>query len=294
VHFKKVTVVGVGLLGGSLALALKQAGLASRVEGLVRRSKSIAECEQLGVVDHATRNPLRAAEHADLILLCTPLATMERLVTSMLPAIRPGTVVTDVGSVKNPVVQTLEPLLASAGAHFVGSHPMAGSELTGPSAARPDLFRDALCVITPTSKTPSTAIRVVQDLWKAVGGILLRLRPDIHDDLVSRASHLPHVVATELANYVLSPMHPREQRLVCATGFRDTTRVASGSPEMWRDIALANRQNLSRVLEAFIEGLQEVRHALETNDAQALLEFFEQGRTRRNAWIKQRVESSSE
>jgi len=294
VHLQKVTVVGVGLLGGSLALALRRAGLASRVDGLVRRSKSIAECEQLGVVDRATRNPLRAAEHADLILLCTPLATMKSLVTSMLPAIRPGTVVTDVGSVKTPVVQTLEPLLASAGAHFVGSHPMAGSELTGPSAARPDLFQDAVCVITPTSKSPSTAVRLVQDLWEAVGGSVLRLRPDVHDDLVSRASHLPHVVAAELANYVLSPMHGKDQGLVCATGFHDTTRVASGSPQVWRDIALANRQNLSRVLGAFIEGLQEVRHALDAGDDQALLEFFEQGRARRNAWINQHAKSSSE
>jgi prephenate dehydrogenase len=294
VHFQKVTVAGVGLLGGSLALALKRSGLASKVGGLVRRTESVAECEQLAVVDHATRNPLRAAEHADLIVLCTPLATMESLVTSMLPAIRPGTVVTDVGSVKAPVVQTLEPLLASAGAHFVGSHPMAGNEKTGPSAARPDLFQDAVCVITPTPKTSSTALRVVQDLWQAIGGKPMRLRPEIHDELVSRASHLPHVVATELANYVLSPVHHKEQQLICATGFRDTTRIASGSPKVWRDIALANRHNLTRVLDVFIEGLQEVRHALDTDDSQTLLDFFEQGRTRRDTWIRKHVRSTSE
>lgn len=293
-HFRKVTIAGVGLLGGSLALALKKAGLASHIEGLVRRSKSIAECETLGIVDHATRNPLRAAEHADLIVLCTPLATMESLLTDMLPAIPPGAIVTDVGSVKASVIQSLEPLVASAGAQFVGSHPMAGNEQTGPTAARPDLFRDAVCIVTPTAKTPPNALRIVQDLWSAVGGRSLRLRPDIHDDLVSRASHLPHVVATELVNYVLSPAHRKEQRLVCATGFRDTTRVASGSPEVWRDIALANRDNLARVLEVFIEGLQEVRHALNAGDGQALLEFFDQGRNRRNAWLKQHVQSSSE
>jgi prephenate dehydrogenase len=294
VYFQKVTVAGVGLLGGSLALALKKSGLASRVAGLVRRSASIAECEALRVVDHATRNPRRAAEHADLIVLCTPLAAMEPLVASMLPAIRPGAIVTDVGSVKSPVVERLEPLLASVGAHFVGSHPMAGNERTGPSAAHPDLFRDAVCLITPTAKTSPTALRHVHDLWKALGGRPLRLRPDVHDELVSRASHLPHVVATELANYVLSPIHRKEQRLVCATGFRDTTRVASGSAEVWRDIAIANRENLSRTLQVFIEGLQEVRHALDAGAADVLLEFFEQGRNRRNAWINQHIESSTE
>jgi prephenate dehydrogenase len=271
---------------------MKQSGLASKVYGLVRRTKSVAECEQLGVVDHATQNPVRAAEHAGLIVVCTPLATMESLVRSMLPAIRPGALVTDVGSVKSSVVQTLEPLLASAGALFIGSHPMAGNEKTGPSAARPDLFQDALCVVTPTARTSADGLSVVQDLWKAVGGVPLQLSPDIHDDLVSRASHLPHLVATELASYVLSPVHGPEQRLLCATGFRDTTRVASGSPQVWRDIALANRTNLKRVLEVFIERLQEVGHALDSGDAQALLEFFEQGRTRRDAWIEEHPQSS--
>lgn len=293
-HFQKVTLAGVGLLGGSLGLALRQSGLASKIDGLVRRSASIAECEHLGVVDHATRNPLRAAEHADLIVVCTPLATMQRVVEGMLPAIRPGTVVTDVGSVKSSVVGSLEPLLASVGAHFVGSHPMAGNERSGPSASRADLFRESICVVTPTSRTPPAALRTVVKLWEAVGGTPLRLSPEVHDDLVSRSSHLPHIVASELASYVLSPVHRKEQRRLCATGFRDTTRVASGSPEIWRDIALANRENLARVLGVFIEGLQEVCHALESQDGPALLEFFEQARARRNAWAQCPASTSSE
>ena len=293
-HFQKVTLAGVGLLGGSLGLALRQRGLAGKIDGLVRRSKSISECEGLGVVDHATRNPQRAAEDADLIVLCTPLAAMRATLESMLPAIRPGTLITDVGSVKTTVVHELEPLATAAGAHFVGSHPMAGTEQHGPAAARPDLFEGALCVLTPTAKTSPPALRQVQDLWQAVGASTLRLRPETHDDLVARSSHLPHIVAAELAHYVLSPVHRKEQRLLCATGFRDTTRVASGPPEIWRDIALANRENLIRVLGVFIEGLQEVRHLLEIGHEAALMDFFEQARSRRNAWATQQRPTSPE
>lgn len=283
-HFQKVTLAGVGLLGGSLGLALRQRGLAGQIDGLVRRTKSIGECERLGVVGHATRDPKRAAEGADLIVLCTPLARMRAVLESMLPAIRPGTLITDVGSVKASVVREMEPLAASVGAHFVGSHPMAGTEQQGPGAARPDLFAGALCVLTPTARTSQGALRRVQEMWQAVGATTLRLRPEAHDDLVSRSSHLPHIVAAELAHYVLSPVHRKEQRLLCATGFRDTTRVASGPPEIWRDIALANRENLVRVLGVFIEGLQEFRHTLEKGQGEAVLEFFEQARARRNSW----------
>jgi prephenate dehydrogenase len=294
VHFQKVTVAGVGLLGASLALALKQTGLASRVDGLVRRSASIAECEKLGVVDRATRNPLLAAEHANLIIVCTPLGTMEAVVESMLPAIRPGTLVTDVGSVKSSVVRTLEPMLAKVGAHFVGSHPMAGSEQTGPATAKPGLFQDAICVVTPTSRTPASVLKQVQGMWKSVGGKPLILGPEDHDDLVSRSSHLPHILAAELASYVLSPAHPKEQPLLCATGFRDTTRVASGSPQVWRDIAMANRENLARVLAVYIEGLQEVHQALQESDHGSLLDFFERAQTRRNTWISSFQSASSD
>src|SRR5213595_104645 len=149
VQFQKITLAGVGLLGGSLGLAVKQRGLAKKVDGLVRRSASIDECEKLGVVDHATRDPLRAVENADLVVLGTPLARMKEVLQTMLPALKRGAIVTDVGSVKASVVQELEPLAAEAGGRFIGSHPMAGAEKTGVSAARTDLFVNAVCVVTP-------------------------------------------------------------------------------------------------------------------------------------------------
>src|SRR6266496_5654551 len=208
VQFQKITLVGVGLLGGSLGLAVKQRGLAKKVDGLVRRSASIAECDKLGVVDHATRDPLRAVENADLVVLCTPLSRMREVLQQMLPALKRDAIVTDVGSAKASVVQELEPLVAGAGGHFVGSHPMAGAEKMGPVAARSDRFVNAVCVITPTPQSSPEAVKRVEKFWEAVGANPLNLTPEAHDDLVSRSSHLPHVVAAELANYVLSPAHP--------------------------------------------------------------------------------------
>jgi prephenate dehydrogenase len=285
--WQKVTLVGVGLLGGSLGLAIKQRRLAVKVDGFVRRSISIAECENLGVVDHATRDLERAVENADLIIFCTPLGQMRALAEKMLPAIKPGAIITDVGSVKGSVVEELESLIAGAGAHFVGSHPMAGGEKIGVSAARADLFAQAVCLITPTPKSHPEAVQRIEEFWQAVGARPLKLSPSLHDDLVSRSSHLPHVVAAELANYVLSPAHPPEQAIVCANGFRDTTRIASGSPEMWRDIALANRKHLSRVLGVFIEDLEEFRLVLDKEDVKGIEEFFEKAKQRRDQWCGQ-------
>jgi prephenate dehydrogenase len=294
VRWKKITLVGVGLLGGSLGLAMRKRRLAGSVVGFVRRAVSVVECEGLGAVNLATLDLQRAVEGAELIVLCTPIAQMQGLVDQMLPALKPGAIVTDVGSVKDSVVWDLEALVAKAGAHFVGSHPMAGAEKMGAAAARADLFVGAVCVVTPTRKSNPGAVRKVEQLWKSVGARLLKLTPKAHDALVSRSSHLPHVVAAQLANLVLSPGHSKEQGMLCANGFRDTTRIASGSPEMWRDIALANRQNLSQALEAFTDGLLDFKRALKNGDAQAVAKFFEQARERRELWSKRAGSPSPE
>ena len=286
VRWKKITLVGVGLLGGSLGMALRNRRLAGSVVGFVRRAASVAECERLGAVNQATLDLQDAVKGAELIVLCTPIAQMRGLVKQMLPVLKPEAIVTDVGSVKGSVVQDLEALVAQAGAHFVGSHPMAGAERMGVAAARADLFAGAVCVVTPTRKSNPAAVRKMEQLWKSVGGRLLELAPNAHDDLVSRSSHLPHVVAAQLVNLILSPEHSREQGMLCANGFRDTTRIASGSPEMWRDIALANRKNLSRALDAFTNGLRGFRRALKRGDARAVTRFFEQAKERRDLWSK--------
>jgi prephenate dehydrogenase len=284
----------VGLLGGSLGLALKQRGLAARVEGLVRRDASVAECLKLRVVDDATTDPKRAAGNADLLVLCTPIAGMQDLVRQMAPALKRDAIVTDVGSVKASVVSDLEAIVASAGGHFIGSHPMAGSEKTGPAHARGDLFVNAVCVVTPTARSSPTALDRVEDLWKSLGASLLRMPPVAHDQLVSRSSHLPHVIAAQLVNHVLDSAHPKEQAMLCANGFRDATRIASGSPEMWRDIALANRENLARAVDEFVRALQAFRGALDAADARAIEKIFDQAKIRRDAWCAQGVSPSPE
>jgi prephenate dehydrogenase len=284
VEWRKVALLGVGLLGGSLGLALKQRRLAGRVEGFVRRPESVQECENLGVVDSAHLDLASAVRDADLIVFCTPLAQMPELAKRMQADVAPGALLTDVGSVKASIVKQLEPLLAN----FIGSHPMAGSEKTGPAAATPDLFRGAVCVVTPTARSNVKATDRVEELWRSVGATTHRLSPEAHDELVSRSSHLPHLLAAQLVNYVLGPGRPDDQRLLCANGFRDTTRIASGSPEMWRDIALSNRQNLARELDQFIDALQQIRAALEKGDSPRIQEFFASAKQRRDAWHGQR------
>jgi len=293
VLFRKIALLGVGLLGGSLALAIRERKLAAAVRGYVRRDASLAECEQAGLKDFATRDLLACVRDADLVILCTPIAQMRDLVERALPALQPGAIVSDVGSVKGSVVAELEPLVARADAHFIGAHPMAGAEKMGVSAARADLFCHAVCVLTPTLQSPA-AVKKLEAFWRAVGTRVLSLAPILHDELVARCSHLPHVVAAELATYVLAPGHAKEQPLLCANGFRDTTRIASGSPEMWRDIAIANREQLARTLGVFIEDLQQLRAAIERGDSAALETFFQTAKQRRDAWCAPAASPSPE
>ena len=293
-RFQKITIVGVGLLGGSLGLAIQRRRLARQVCGYVRRAASLKDCERVGAMDFATTDLLAAVWDADLVILCTPLAQMRSLVQQFRPALKHGAIVTDVGSVKGSVVKDLESLVARAGGHFVGSHPMAGAEKTGVRASRADLFECAMCVVTPTRRTNKGALRKVEQFWKDVGGRLLRLSPETHDVLVSRSSHLPHVVAATLASLVLDPKQPRPQAVLCANGFRDATRIASGSPEMWRDIALANRTNITRALDGFVTDLRKLQRALAKSDATALARFFETAKVRRDRWCAGCVSPSPE
>jgi prephenate dehydrogenase len=284
VHFRKITIIGVGLLGGSIGLTVRRRKLARQTAGFVRRRASLKDCERAGAVDFATTDLLAAVWDADLVILCLPLSQMRSRVREMLPALKRGAIVTDVGSVKASVVRELESLIQKSGAHFVGSHPMAGAEKTGVSAARADLFINTVCVVTPAKKTNRAALKKVEQFWRTIGSRVLELTPEIHDALVSRSSHLPHVIAATLASHVLSPAHPKHQAALCANGFRDTTRIASGSPEMWRDIALANRRNLAKSLDAFIADLQKFQRLVKKGDAKALAKFFETAKQRRDNW----------
>ncbi|MDH7502493.1 MAG: prephenate dehydrogenase/arogenate dehydrogenase family protein [Verrucomicrobiota bacterium] len=282
---RKLTLIGVGLLGGSLGMAAKERGLAGVVFGHVRRRERIRECLCAGAADHVTMDPMEAVAGADLIVLCTPVGQMRPLVERFLPGIAPGAIVTDVGSVKDGLVQDLEEMVRRRGARFVGSHPMAGSEKTGVANARPGLFENTVCVVTPTRKTSASALRRVKALWQRVGARTITMPPAIHDDLVARSSHLPHILAGQLVNFVLGAGRGKRQAMVCANGFRDTTRVASGSPEMWRDILLANRRRLGRVIAEYIAGLKKLRAALLESDRMEIERFLTAAKKRRDEWV---------
>lgn len=293
-QFRKITIIGVGLLGGSVGLAVRRRGLAGEIAGYVRSEKAVADCEKYGATDYATTDLLAAVSQADLVILGTPLAQMRPLVKQLLPALKRGAIVTDVGSVKADVVRELEPLVKQAGAHFIGSHPMAGGEKTGVAAARKNLFEKAVCVVTPPKKSPAGAVRKLEQFWKALGARILKLDAAQHDLLVGRSSHLPHVVAAALAGLVLDPKQPKQQAALCATGFRDTTRIASGSPEMWRDITLANRKNIARSVAAYLAELKKFQTAVKASDAKGIEKFFATAKNRRDEWLAHSTLASSE
>ncbi len=286
-RFTKITLAGVGLLGGSLGLKIQELRLADETVGYVRRVGSVEECSRVGVVNRAVTSIEDAFSGAELVVFCTPVAQMSALAKESLPFLKPGTLVTDVGSTKRDVVKQMESIFVPKGIHFVGSHPMAGSEKTGPVHAYADLFRGALCLITPTSVTNSRALMAIEDFWRKIGCLTERLSPEEHDALVCRASHLPHIIAATLVYHALGHK-PRKLGLlprICASGFRDTTRVASGSPDMWRDIVLSNRDRIAEELEDYQSTLNRIKKILQEGSAEEIYRFFELARTLRNNWL---------
>lgn len=265
-------------------MALRRRGLAAEVSGFARREATAREALHLGAVDVASDHLPTVLEGADLVVLCTPVGQMSALVAQFPGALTPGAVVTDVGSVKVAVVQEVEESVFRAGGHFVGSHPMAGSERTGVAAAREDLFCGAMAVVTPTTLSHPGAVESMVRLWELVGARVLQMSPSRHDTLVSRTSHLPHLAAAALAHYILAPATELDVGPLCATGFRDTTRVAMGSTEMWRDIALANRETILEALGGFAATLGRLQDLIRAGDGEGIESFLREARERRTGW----------
>lgn len=286
---EKVTLIGLGLLGGSIGLALRKRRLAKSVVGYARRKATIAEAKACGAVDEATSDLREAVAQADLILLCTPVGAMPELAEaflphSFLPHCRKGVLLTDVGSVKDAVARRLSPLARRHSAVFVGSHPMAGSEKTGVAHASASLFEGAVCVVTPLPETPQSATQRIAEFWASLGGRMVEMSPARHDKIVSRTSHLPHVVASILAHDVLDAGADAMQRRLCASGFRDATRVAAGNVAIWKDILAQNSDNVVDALDHYIEGLSQFRRMLREGNSERLADFLEEARSRRQAW----------
>jgi prephenate dehydrogenase len=261
---RKLSILGPGLLGGSIGLAARHRKVAGRIAIWARRPEAADEAYKLGAADESTTDLAKTVADAALVVLATPIGAMGTLAEQIRPALSHDCIVTDVGSVKYPVVNALADALAGK-ARFVGSHPMAGSEQSGIDAARRDLFENATCIVTPREDTDPAAVRTVHDFWKALGCSVKTLAPAAHDEIVARVSHLPHVVAAAVVNVVC---RDGEQRLDFAgPGFKDFTRIASGPFEMWTEICLENRTEIGQALDELIEELGHVRAALENADA---------------------------
>lgn len=261
---RKLTILGPGLLGGSIGLAARHRAVAEQVCVWARRPEAAAQARELGAADTTATDPCAAVHEADLVVLATPIGRMSALADQVADALAPGCLVTDVGSVKYPVVTALTHRLEGRAA-FVGSHPMAGSERAGIEAARADLFEQAVCIVTPTETTPAAVVQRAHDFWKALGCSVRTLPPQVHDEIVARVSHLPHLTAAALVNVVA---REGAEILGCAgPGFRDSTRVAGGPAEMWTEICLENQQEIRRGLDELIDELGRFREALENADA---------------------------
>jgi prephenate dehydrogenase len=284
--FDKVVIVGVGLIGGSFALGLKAAGAARTIVGLERSQAALERAGQLGIVDEACLEPQQALRGADLVLIAAPVAQTARILESLLPWLEPHTIVTDAGSTKSDVVASARAVLKERIHQFVPGHPIAGRESNGPDAAISDLYRGKKAVLTPLPENPQDCIDKVAGAWRACGAIIHTLTPDEHDKVFAAVSHLPHLLAYALVDDIANKPHAGLLFQYAASGFRDFTRIAGSSPEMWRDISLANRDALLGELDAYLAQLQGLRARLAAADGPGLESVYGNAQRARRAWIE--------
>ncbi len=276
-HWDTVAVVGVGLIGGSIGLALRGRGLAKHVVGIGRRASSLKAAQQCGAVTHTTTNLPRGVADAQVVVVCTPIETIAEKVRECAEHCPTGTLITDAGSTKAQIVSALDGQLPREVA-FVGSHPLAGSEQTGPQNARADLFDGRLVVVTPTRRTEKSRLAEVERFWTSLGASVTRMSATEHDQAVAAISHLPHLVASALAAST-----PEKQLPLAATGWLDTTRIAAGDVQLWRQILADNRGHVLKSLDKFEKVLSKFRAALETDNGRALLKLLEAGKHNRDS-----------
>ncbi len=282
---KNIAILGYGLMGASLALALKKRGFTGRIYGYARREETRSQALAHGAADEAFADPADAVRNADIVVICVPIWTIAKLAEQIVPALKPGAVVTDVGSTKSELLKLLCPLFKSSPAHFIGSHPIAGSEKTGIEAGNPDLYDGRLCIVCPVESTPAEADALVTDLWKSAGSEVVELSPDEHDAMLASTSHLPHMIAAALSRAVAHG-NPAEKADFCGTGFKDTTRVASGSADMWVDIIDTNRDALAAEIGRFDEELQGLIQILRSGSDGDIRTWLEDARDDRDEILK--------
>ncbi len=271
----RLSILGVGLLGGSLGLAAKRRITGCHVMGHGHRAETLAKAVQSGAIDEARTTPAEAVAGADLVVLATPVGLFDELLHQIAPALKPGAIVTDVGSTKRSVVRSAASILP-AGVHFVGSHPMAGSEKRGVEFASADLFENAICILTPTTGTDEAALETVRRFWHSLGMRLVDLSPDDHDRAVAEVSHLPHAAAAAIVSL------PQDSSLnLAGKGFADATRIAGGDGGLWRDIFLDNRDNMQGSIRSLISQLQTFSQLLDSGDGDEIKRWLDTAAARR-------------
>lgn len=276
-RFETVTIVGVGLIGGSIGMVLRRAGLAQNVVGVGRRQASLRVARQLGAVDHATVNLAKGVAEAELVVVCSPVDRIVGHVREAAENCPEGTLLTDTGSTKRSIVEALDGGLAR-GCRFLGSHPLAGSEKAGPANAKADLFEGKLAVLTPTAATRAEDYDVIEQFWSELGSVVVRMSADDHDRAMGLTSHLPHAVAVALASSL-----PEEFFRLTGSGFRDTSRLAAGDPALWEQVFALNRDNVVQALERFGRHLGALTNAIREDDRIALEEILNRAKKTRDA-----------
>lgn len=285
VHFKQVAIVGVGLIGGSLGMILRRHGLADQVVGIGRRVENLKLAVELGAIDRHVSEAREGVAGSDLVILATPVDTYDRHLREWAYCLTPGSIVSDVGSVKGRLVEQAESAMPT-GVHFIGAHPIAGKEKTGVAAASDQLFAGARCIVTPTGKTDPRALEKIRQLWQETGAQVLTMDPHVHDQILGAVSHLPHAAAFALMN-ALADLRDRQLSSLdlarhSGGGLRDTTRIAASSPEMWRDIFLWNRDNVVSFLDGYTRALEELKQLIKAGDARGIEQSLERAKGERD------------
>ena len=285
-HIGKLVVCGVGLIGGSFALALRRAGAVERIVGIGRRREVLERACALGVIDEIAEGWADALDGADLVLLAAPVGQTDAILAAMAPHLRPGTIVTDAGSTKRDVVAALRTHLGGALADVVPAHPIAGAEKSGVEAAFAELYMGRTVVLTPLPESRPEAVQKVRDAWEACGANVVGMTPQEHDRVFAAVSHLPHLLAFGLVDDLAGRSNAPLLFSHAASGFRDFTRIAGSHPEMWRDICVANRVALLEELDAYLGEVARLRMMLVEGDGDGLEAVFERARRARNAWAE--------
>jgi prephenate dehydrogenase len=283
--FERVAILGVGLIGGSFALALKQARACGHVTGAGRSRANLELALERGVIDSIAADAVAAAHGADLVLLAAPVAQFPRLFRDMASVLGPKALVTDGGSTKRDVVAAARAALGRKIGQFVPSHPIAGAEKSGAGAAAAELFRERRVIVTPLPENADSAVNKIEEAWAACGARTARMDAEEHDAVLAAVSHLPHVLAYALVHEIASRENGAQLFAFAAGGFRDFTRIASSHPEMWRDICVANRDRLLEELKKYRKELDSIGKLLEAGDGAGLEKLFAEARAARDKWI---------